>query len=170
MKKILSIISVLMAVVFAAVLTVSTNAADIDMAGVAYLTFTDLQNEETDFHAKGVAEGKGVYLPKDRTNPALHAVIDLDAVYHSSKGEGDWGNPCGYIQRTGAYGAMIISDAEADYLILGYVRHPGEQVKWIASGGSGKYANASGNGDMVFESLSTGRAGKFTFSGIITID
>ena len=144
------------------------NAAEVNMAGVAYITFEDIQDETTDAHVKGVSEGTGIYIPNDSSHPAANAMIDFDVVFHSATRD-----DIDYIQRTGAYGAMILSDSDQDYLILGYVRHPGTQVQWVANGGSGKYANASGKGEMVFEllqSTDSGAAGKFTFSGSITLD
>ena len=164
MKNLFSSVSALVAIAFAAALPVPAAAADVNMAGVAYIIFSITQDKNTDFHTKGIGEGKGVYLPEDGANPLANGTADFDLVFHSAKRE-----DIEYLQRTGAYGEVIISDAEKDYLILGYVRHPGEQVKWIANGGSGKYANASGNGDMVIKPLPTG-VFKFTFSGTITID
>ncbi len=119
---------------------------------------------KTDIFREMVWRPQGVYLPEDGSNPLANGMADFDLVFHSAKRE-----DIEYLHRTGAYGEVIISDAEKDYLILGYVRHPGEQVKWIANGGSGKYADASGNGDMVIQPLPTG-VFKFTLSGTITID
>lgn len=150
--------------VIATAFTAPVVAAEIDMSGTTYLTFTDVQDEETDFHFKGVVEGMGIFVADNPDNPVMHAIIDFDGVYHSAKRD-----DIEYIQRTGAYGAMILTDADDEYLILSYVRHPGEQVQWTANGGSGKYANASGNGGIVFETLPS-FSGKFTFSGSITID
>ena len=164
MKKLFSSVSALVAIAFAAALPVPAVAADVNMAGVAHIIFSITQDKNTDFHAKGIGEGKGVYLPEDSANPLANGIADFYVVFHSAKRE-----DIEYLQRTGAYGEVIISDAEKDYLILGYVRHPGEQVKWIANGGSGKYADASGNGDMVIQQLPTGIF-KFTLSGTITID
>ncbi len=164
MHMMISASATLAAVAFATSFTASVLAAEIDMSGTTYLTFTDIQDEETDSHFKGVVEGMGIFVADDASSPVMHAIIDFDAVFHSAKRD-----DIEYIQRTGAYGAMILTDAEEDYLILSYVRHPGEQVQWTANGGSGKYANASGNGGIVFETLPS-FSGKFTFSGSITID
>ncbi len=143
-------------------------AEDVDLAGAAYLIFEDLQEENTDEHNKGVVEGLGPYVAENAASPLMNAFVDIDVVYFSANRD-----DIEYLARTGAYGAMVVTDTEGEYVILSYVRNPGEQVQWTANGGSGKYYNASGSGGMILEIIHVSDAGiaaKYTFSGTITID
>ena len=158
----------LVAIVTIGLTSAPVYAADIDMAGFAYLNIEDLQEENTDEHNKGVVEGLGPYVADNPESPLMNAFIDFDVVYFSANRD-----DIDYLVRTGAYGAMVVTDVDGEYVILSYIRNPGEQVQWSAYGGSGKYLNASGSGGMIFEIVHASDAGvaiKYTFSGTVTID